>query len=520
VRKGRQRFDNSLNIPSNQFQPEANSQEQFLLARLGQKIAIAGFMLYAVFAPHSIAGAEIALGIAAFGWLIRTVVTRKSGFSHTQFDLPILLFLLWTIASSFLSQEPQISIAKLQSVCVLLLFYLAQAILTRQTAIIAVCLMILSGVAGTIYSIYDLARGRGVVVESIANDSPFQILKLAPGDAIWRVGGDRVYSPAAIDDRIRRSSPGTALTVSLISQGEHAERKGLIVTKQMKNSPSPSGITGTHRTHRFRASGWTRHYETYSEILQILAQLSLGLALANLRNHGPNLRFKLAAIACSLLALGLALTAMRTVLVAFAIGAGVITIRGARGRARLLVPVAITLFLGIGVFFVWQARARNALWLQDASSSLRFTVARVGASRIMLHPFFGHGMDAMHLHWTEWGFPGNDMLDLHSTPLQLAFDRGLPALGFWLWIMATFWFFVTRMEKSQRDSSYTDSYGVLLGATGALAGFFVSSLVNYNFGDSEVALVFWWLMGTVVVLSDDRPGTKLTPGSPDGMPLA
>jgi hypothetical protein len=506
-----------LNIPSNQFQSEASPQEQFLFARLGQKIAIAGFLLYAVFAPHSIAGAEIALAIAAVGWLIRTVATRKPGFRRTQFDLPILLFLLWTIASSFLSQEPRISIAKLQSVWVLFLFYLAQAILTRRIAIIVVCLMILSGVAGTIYSIYDLARGRGVIVESIANDSPFQKLQLAPGDAIWRVDGHRVYTPAAIDERIRRSSPGTALTVSVISQGEHAERKGLVVTQQMKDGPSPSGVTGTHRTHRFRASGWTRHYETYSEILQVLAQLSLGLALANLRNHGPNLRFKLAVIACSLLALGLALTAMRTVLVALAIGACVITIRGARGRARFLVLVAITLFLCVGVFFVWQARAKKALWLQDASSSLRFTVARVGASRIMLHPLFGHGMDAMHLHWTEWGFPGHDMLDLHSTPLQLAFDRGLPALAFWLWIIGTFWLFVARLEKSQRDSSYTDSYGVLLGATGALAGFFVSSVVNYNFGDAEVALVFWWLMGTVVVLSDDQPpDISLTPGSAGG----
>ena len=47
-------------------------------------------------------------------------------------------------------------------------------------------------------------------------------------------------------------------------------------------------------------------------------------------------------------------------------------------------------------------------------------------------------MDAMHVHWNEWGFPGSDMLHLHSTPLQLAFDRGLPALLFWLWICGCF----------------------------------------------------------------------------------
>jgi hypothetical protein len=44
-------------------------------------------------------------------------------------------------------------------------------------------------------------------------------------------------------------------------------------------------------------------------------------------------------------------------------------------------------------------------------------------------------------------------------------------------------------------------HGLLLGATGGITGFFFSSLVNYNFGDAEVALVFWWLMGIVIALS-------------------
>jgi O-antigen ligase len=165
----------------------------------------------------------------------------------------------------------------------------------------------------------------------------------------------------------------------------------------------------------------------------------------------------------------------------------------------------LLLVLVLGAVIVWQTRADQALWLQDDSASLRLTVAKQGMSRIPLHPVFGHGMDAMHLHWNEWGFPGKDMLGLHSTPLQLAFDRGLPSLVFWIWIVVTFWLMTTRAERASRDSGDTNSHGLLLGATGALAGFLASSLVNYNFGDGEVALVFWWLMGVVIVLarSDD-----------------
>lgn len=472
------------------------------LALLGNRVATAGFVLYAAFAPHSIAGAEIALAIVGGGWLVRTIATGKAGFRHTKLDLPIWLFFAWTIASSCLSEEPQISVAKLQSVCVLFLFYLTQAIVTRGNAVFLVCIMILSGVAGSIYSLYDLLRGRGVVVEAVSSDSPLR-MSVAPGDAVWRVDGRRIYSIDEIERAIKRAPSGTNLRVSVITRGEHAERTSLVVTDQIKQREAPSGITGRNPTHRFRASGWTRHYETFSEILQILAQLALGLGLANLKNHGPNLRFKFAAAASALLALGIALTAMRTVLVAFTLGACLLTIRVARGKARLLVPAALLLVLALGAFVVWQTRAEQALWLQDDSASLRLTVAQVGASRIVLHPVFGHGMDAMHLHWNEWGFPGKEMLGLHSTPLQLAFDRGLPALALWLWIMAAFWLLTTRVERVFRDSADVNRYGLLLGATGAVAGFFASSLVNYNFGDGEVALVFWWLMGIVVVLARD-----------------
>jgi len=352
-----------------------------------------------------------------------------------------------------------------------------------------------------------LLRGRGVVVEGVSSDSPLR-MSVAPGDAVWRVNGRRIYSIDEIERAIKTAPSGTNLRVSVITRGEHAERTSLVVTDQMKQRDAPSGITGRNPTHRFRASGWTRHYETFSEILQILAQLALGLGLANLRNHGPNLRFKLAAGASALLAFGIALTAMRTVLVAFTLGACVLTIRAARGKARLLVPAALLLVLALGALIVWQTRAEQALWLQDDSASLRLTVAQIGVSRIVLHPVFGHGMDAMHLHWNDWGFPGKDMLGMHSTPLQLAFDRGLPALALWLWIMAAFWLMTTRAERVFRDSADTNRHGLLLGATGAIAGFFASSLVNYNFGDAEVALVFWWLMGIVVVLARDNGGCQ------------
>jgi hypothetical protein len=35
-----------------------------------------------------------------------------------------------------------------------------------------------------------------------------------------------------------------------------------------------------------------------------------------------------------------------------------------------------------------------------------------------------------------------------------------------------------------------------------LTGFLISSLVNYNYGDSEVVMLFWWLMGVSMVVGE------------------
>ena len=59
-----------------------------------------------------------------------------------------------------------------------------------------------------------------------------------------------------------------------------------------------------------------------------------------------------------------------------------------------------------------------------------------------------------------------------------------------------FWLTTARAERRASDLSDTNSYGILLGALGALTAFLVSSLVNYNYGDAEVAMMFWFLVGT------------------------
>jgi hypothetical protein len=496
-------------------------------ARASRVLGLASFALYALAAPHSIAVSWVGLSFAVLGWLARALATRRlGGLRRTPLDLPLWLFFIWTALSCFLSEEPRVSVPKLINVSTLLMFYLTQALVTRRAAVLLAVLMILSGSAGALWGAGELAVGRGVVVRRLSVDSPLRrATPLREGDAVWRVNERRVSSVEEIDEAIRQTPNGARLKLSVVSRGEHVEWPGAVVTEETRASPSPSGITeGGGRTHSFRASGFTRHYETFAEVLQIVAQLALGFALAGWLRRGrydesgggvqeskelaaeerrARLRVWLAGAAFAALAAGIALTAMRTTLVAFAFGAGVVAWRAAaRGRQRALVAAAVAVVLGLGALAVWRTRASGALSLNDASSSLRFRVARVAVGRVPAHPLFGHGMDAVHGHWAEWGFPGRDMLHAHSTPVQLAFDRGLPALLFWLWLMFVFWRLAARAERPWRDAPDAATHGLALGITGALAGFLASSLVNYNFGDAEVALLVWWMMGVVVRLKD------------------
>ena len=468
---------------------------QSLRGKAGQQIALVGLGIYVVFAPHSVAASVIGVGLAGLGWVIRTLQTRSFGLRWSKFDLIIALSLLWTVASALLSEEPRISVAKLQASWCVFIFYLARATLSRRSALILVALLIVSASAGALYSAFDLLRGRGVVVESIAAGSPFNQIGIRPGDTIWQINRRRVYSTADIDQILTQMPANTTVTAGLITQGEQVERSFT------SSKPVASGVIGNESNHRFRASGWTRHYETFAELIQMIAQLALGFALAHLRNHGPNKIFRIAIAAAALLTAGLVFTAMRTVIIAFVIGASVMALRSLRATLRVVFTFALFAVLAFAAVVVWQTRDRNALLLGDPSSSLRYEVASNGLSRILIHPIFGHGMDAMQLHWNEWGFPGKDMLHLHSTPLQLAFDRGLPMLALWLWMMILFWLTIARAERRAADLSDTNFYGILLGTLGALTGFLMSSIVNYNYGDAEVAMMFWFLMG--IALSTD-----------------
>jgi O-antigen ligase len=175
---------------------------------------------------------------------------------------------------------------------------------------------------------------------------------------------------------------------------------------------------------------------------------------------------------------------------------------------------AIPLILG-AVFLLQQKRSIGFVDRNDQSTTWRETVWREGVQLLVSKPrhlLVGVGVDSIKGHWREWGLFDNGRLPvghMHSNLLQIALERGVPALIVWLVLLGLYARMLWRIVRSSVDE-FPRSFA--LGALGGLVGFFASGLVHYNWGDSEVVMVLYFIMGlslvierlTVAVRIDDK----------------
>jgi predicted permease len=82
---------------------------------------------------------------------------------------------------------------------------------------------------------------------------------------------------------------------------------------------------------------------------------------------------------------------------------------------------------------------------------------------------------------------------MHSTPLQLALERGV--LTFIVWLCLMFYYLQTLWKALKRKDWDWYERGFLIGSLGGTTGFLTSGIVHYNWGDSEVVMIFYLIMG-------------------------
>ena len=116
------------------------------------------------------------------------------------------------------------------------------------------------------------------------------------------------------------------------------------------------------------------------------------------------------------------------------------------------------------------------------------------------HILFGVGLDSVKGYWRQWGLFDNGRQPIghmHSNLLQIALERGVPALIVWLILLGLYVRMLWRLSRNRADDF---ARSLALGALGGTIGFFTSGLVHYNWGDSEVVTVVYFIMGLCLVV--------------------
>ncbi len=458
--------------------------------------------LFALSIPHSIAAAHVSLNLSLLGWIFRDAAAGQLHFARTRFDLPILCFSGVTVLSAVFSEEPSLSLRKLLSLSLFGVIYLFASNLSAGGVRWVLAALLISSLAGAGFSLGEKLRGRGITVIAIETTGPLAGSGLSVGDVIWMVARHRVTTAEDVTRIIRERPLGERVEIEAIHEGDPLPVT-VRMTEAMRSQPNPLGLTTGGASRRFRASGFSRHFLTFAEQMQIMALLTFGGLLVALSTGNRRRRLGwLLACGFSLLSVALVLAASRAVMVSFLAALVLTALLGGRRRA-IAGTLAVALLLAVvGTAVLISTRKVAVAQLLDDSSSRRVGYMRAGLRLIPSHPLLGVGMDAHKLHWREWGFPGDYITHTHSTPIQIALDRGLPALACLIWIFVAMAIWLWRRRQRAREGGDHFGEALALGTLGALGGFSASSLFNYNFGDSDILLLLLGLMGLAVAWFD------------------
>jgi len=75
----------------------------------------------------------------------------------------------------------------------------------------------------------------------------------------------------------------------------------------------------------------------------------------------------------------------------------------------------------------------------------------------------------------------------------------VPTLIVWLILLGTYAATLWRTRRRILPENWIEK-GIVLGALGGLLGFMTSGMVHYNWGDSEVVMIFYLIMGLSLVV--------------------
>ncbi|MGE5244768.1 MAG: O-antigen ligase family protein [Betaproteobacteria bacterium] len=245
-----------------------------------------------------------------------------------------------------------------------------------------------------------------------------------------------------------------------------------------------------------RPQGTLGHYMTYSGLLMLVIGVALARVLFGRRER------TWAALVIPALAVAMVVTFTRTAVVgACAAAALLLSLKDYRLLAGL--PVAAAIFFVVAPSTL-TARFVSTFNLKDPTNHDRVAMLREGDHMIRDHPIVGIGPNMVEELYAEYRVP--DAVNavnphLHNVPVQIAAERGLPALGLWIGFVALL---TVDLWRRFREG---DRF-LAAAALSAVVAMLAAGMFEYNFGDSEFLMLF------LILVTLPFAGSRLAAPSP------
>jgi O-antigen ligase len=230
---------------------------------------------------------------------------------------------------------------------------------------------------------------------------------------------------------------------------------------------------------RLRPRGTMGHYMTYSGTLMLVIGVAAARIVFGVRDRvWP-------ALVMPALVVALTLTFTRSAWVGVCVGVSLLFILK-DFRLTGLIPVIVALMFALAPDRITD-RIMSVFDLRDPSSRDRVAMLQTGAAMIQDHPLTGVGPNMVERLYTQYRDPAgvqNVNPHLHNVPVQIAAERGLPALLAWLTFVSVLAIRVFQIFRGSQDRVLAAA------ALAAIAAMLSAGMFEYNFGDSEFLMLF------------------------------
>ena len=244
-----------------------------------------------------------------------------------------------------------------------------------------------------------------------------------------------------------------------------------------------------------RVQGTLGHYMTYSGVIMLVGCIAAARVMFRANDR------LWAALIMPAVLVALALTFSRNAWVGACAGIGLLLVMR-DFRLVAILPVVAALFLAFAPARIAD-RFYSTFSLSDPTNVERVAMFRSGLNIIKDDPLTGVGPDMViqvYPHYRDPGATQQRQPHLHNVPLQIAAERGLPALALWIW------FIVVLLRDFARKARSSALPSLPTAALAGVVAMLAAGMFEYNFGDSEFLMLFLLLV-TLPYAADRTPAT-------------